>query len=132
MLCGGNKLEYCGGANRLNTYQSNATATSSGVSSSAASTVASSSTAPTPSGPVIVPGNVNFQYAGCYVEPANTRALSTLVTAGDQMTIELCLGSCAQYAYAGVEYARYDDSALLLMWDGELTIAIASAGVATP
>ncbi len=112
MLCGGNKLEYCGGSNRLNMYQSNATASSSIPASSSvagtsvASSVASSSAAPTPTGPVIVPGNVNFLYTGCYVEPLNTRALSTLVAANNQMTVELCLGSCAQYTYAGIEYAR--------------------------
>ena len=99
MTCSGNKSEYCGGPNRLSFY------TASGAPSGT-TTSSTSSAKPSPTGPIIVPGNSNFTYTGCYVEPANSRALSTLAASNQQMTVETCLFACSQYTYAGLEYRR--------------------------
>ncbi|KAL8920259.1 MAG: hypothetical protein Q9172_004572 [Xanthocarpia lactea] len=72
------------------------------TSTSRTSTSTSSST----SGPTIVPGNANFTYTGCYTEATSGRALSKLVKADSTMTVDMCLGLCYQYKYAGIEYGR--------------------------
>ena len=89
MTCGGDALEYCGGPNRLNFYTANGY-----------------TPPPTPPSPIIIPGDANFTYIGCYVEPSNSRALSNLVLNNAQMTVELCLSACSQYTYVGLEYSR--------------------------
>jgi hypothetical protein len=47
-------------------------------------------------------------YQSCFMEPMGVRALSNLVKADDDMTINMCLAACsdANYAYAGLEYGR--------------------------
>ncbi|KAI9716656.1 MAG: hypothetical protein M1812_005194 [Candelaria pacifica] len=75
-------------------------------SNSTTSTSTSTSASPTPTGPIVVQGNVNFTYSACYVEPKTGRALSKLVVANDSMTVEACLSTCYNYAYAGLEYGR--------------------------
>src|ERR1700739_4329555 len=72
---------------------------------STTSTATSSSA--TPTSPIHVPGNINFTLLGCYNEPSGGRALSTLALATDLMTVELCLSTCWNYKYVGVEYSRY-------------------------
>ena len=112
MLCGGSSSEYCGGSNRLNLYQANATAitpTSSSSSSTAtvtSTTVASTTSATSTPTPVIVPGNTNFTYAHCYIDSPGSRVLPYEVLAADNMTVEYCLSNCYQYAFAALEYGR--------------------------
>ncbi|KAL8708971.1 MAG: hypothetical protein Q9220_006179 [cf. Caloplaca sp. 1 TL-2023] len=94
------------------TVTSSATTTSATSSSttsqsnSVSTTATTSSTSSQTSGPTIVPGNVNFTYTGCYTEASSGRALPNLVAANNSMTIEVCLSSCYQYQYAGVEYGQ--------------------------
>ena len=109
MTCSGNSSEYCGGPNRLNFYTVNGAAPGTiTVSTTSPGTITSPTTnsVSTPIGPIIVTGDANFTYLGCYVEPASSRALSTLVLDKPQMTVEICLSACSQYTYAGLEYRR--------------------------
>jgi len=123
MLCGGTSTEYCGGPNRLNFYQANATAISPSSSSSATVTSttlapSSSSSSSSPSSPssttsatstptpIIVRGNTNFTYTHCYLDSPGARTLPFEVLATDNMTVEYCLSNCYMYAYAALEYGR--------------------------
>ena len=66
------------------------------------------STRPLPTAkPTVVPGDKNYTYVGCVLEPEDTRALHHMY-GSDSMTVDMCLGLCSQgnYAYAGVEYGR--------------------------
>jgi WSC domain len=48
-----------------------------------------------------------YTYLGCWAEPSNVRALTTVSYASDSMTLEYCAGYCAGiYKYLGVEYGR--------------------------
>ncbi|KAH8789407.1 WSC domain-containing protein [Hyaloscypha sp. PMI_1271] len=48
-----------------------------------------------------------YTYVGCWAEPSNVRALTTVFYASDSMTLEYCAGYCAGvYKYWGVEYGR--------------------------
>lgn len=85
------------------TVQSISTSSTSASSSSSST----SSAQPTPTGPFVSQGNVNFTYYSCVSEPSSGRLLSTQVeNNGTYMTIEKCLSNCYNYAYAGVEYGR--------------------------
>ena len=106
MTCSGNSSEYCGGPNRLNFYTANSAKSLGSTTRVAATTSSTISPVSTPTDPIIIPGDANFTYLGCYVEPANSRALSTLVLDKPQMTVEICLSACSQYIYAGLEYRR--------------------------
>lgn len=53
-----------------------------------------------------MPGNANYTLAGCYAEPTGARALTNLELASDSMTVELCLSTCSQYRFVGIEFAR--------------------------
>ncbi|KAG5914728.1 hypothetical protein E4U53_004607, partial [Claviceps sorghi] len=57
-------------------------------------------------GPVISNGNANFTYLACISEPSRGRILATQLLNHVNMTIDMCLRACWQYAYAGVEYHR--------------------------
>ncbi|KAG6007584.1 hypothetical protein E4U21_005782 [Claviceps maximensis] len=57
-------------------------------------------------GPVISNGNVNFTYLGCFTEPSRGRLLPAQILNHVNMTINMCLQTCWQYTYAGVEYHR--------------------------
>ncbi|KUJ23286.1 WSC-domain-containing protein [Mollisia scopiformis] len=83
---------------------SNTVSTSASGSSTLSSTSSSASTKPT--GPAIVKNAGNFAYIGCYTEATNARALTGLVYANDNMTIEICAATCATFTYFGVEYHR--------------------------
>ncbi|KAI9892350.1 MAG: hypothetical protein M1814_001551 [Vezdaea aestivalis] len=134
--CAANKLQYCGAGSRLQLYSvspttsSSASSTASSTSSSSSSTssiisssssassstssssssvsssVSSSSAQPSPTGPVINPGNVNFAYQSCLLEPDTGRALGKNVVSNNSMTVQICLDTCPQYQYAGLEYGR--------------------------
>ena len=93
MTCDGDTSEYCGGPNRLNTYQYNAT-------------LASASPTPTPTGPITVEAGVGFSYLGCYSDSVSSRALTGLSNPGSasQNTVEQCAAECIGFAYFGVEY----------------------------
>lgn len=120
MTCDGNTGEYCGGPNRLNTYQYNAslasassavpTATGSAtltISTTASTSATTSSTAvPTPTGPTTVQKGVGFSYLGCYSDSVNSRALVGLSNPGvaSQNDVEQCASECTAFTYFGVEY----------------------------
>jgi hypothetical protein len=57
--------------------------------------------------PTVVPGDKNYKYVGCVLEPEDTRALHHMY-GSDSMTVEICLDLCSQgdYAHAGIEYGR--------------------------
>ena len=120
MTCDGNTSEYCGGPNRLNTYQYNASLASASsavptitgsatlaLSGTSSAMVASSSTAaPTPTGPITVQKGAGFSYLGCYSDSVNSRALTGLANPGvaSQNNIEQCASECTAFTYFGVEY----------------------------
>ncbi|KAL8727802.1 MAG: hypothetical protein Q9166_005794 [cf. Caloplaca sp. 2 TL-2023] len=85
------------------------TSSSSKLTSSSLTSTSKTSTSITSSatsGPTIVQSNANFTYTGCYTEASSGRALTKLVKADDKMTVDMCLGLCYMYQYAGVEYGR--------------------------
>ena len=120
MTCDGNTNEYCGGPNRLNLYQYNASLTSASsavptvtgtatlaISGTASTTSTVSSTvAPTPTGPITVQKGVGFSYLGCYSDSVNSRALVGLTNPGVaiQNDVEKCASECTAFTYFGVEY----------------------------
>ncbi|OAA49482.1 Carbohydrate-binding WSC [Metarhizium rileyi] len=97
---------------QLPTHTSTSTTSSLTTSYDTSSTVSSStktsttSTTPTPTGPVISDGNANFTFYACVSEPSNGRLLKSQVLNAKNMTIEMCLGNCNKYRYAGVEYGQ--------------------------
>ncbi|KAL8776823.1 MAG: hypothetical protein Q9194_002912, partial [Teloschistes cf. exilis] len=98
MLCGGNQTEYCGGPNRLEMYQLNA---SLPVPSGTPITPT------TPGGPTNVPSIGAYSYLGCYTEGTNGRALTGKQNpvGGATLTNELCAAACQGYTYFGTEYS---------------------------
>ncbi|KAI9785690.1 MAG: hypothetical protein M1839_008707 [Geoglossum umbratile] len=106
MVCPGNTLEFCGAGNRLQMYKAAPSSSTSTTTNTAATTSTSTTSSATPTGPIVVPGNVNFTFIGCYTEAKNTRALSQRTYANDSMTVPSCLSFCSSYTYAGLEYAR--------------------------
>lgn len=99
MLCGGNQTEYCGGANRLDMYQLNA-------SLPVPTGTPTNPTTPT-GGPTNAPSIDAYGYLGCYTEGTNGRALSGKLNpvAGATLTNELCAAACQGYTYFGTEYS---------------------------
>lgn len=47
-----------------------------------------------------------YSYYGCQTEATTGRALNSLTYASNNMTLELCIATCASFTYAGVEYGR--------------------------
>lgn len=91
----------------------------SGGSSGSSTSVSSSSVAsssittsvlpsPTPTGPVVNPGNGNYSYVACYADGATKAITSNTIFASDTMTVAVCLVFCKSKGstYAGIEY-RY-------------------------
>ncbi|KAL0929910.1 WSC domain-containing protein-like protein 5 [Colletotrichum truncatum] len=78
--CPGNPSQKCGAGNRLNMYSCSVTATQ--------------------------PLLTTYSTRGCYVEPQNGRALASLSTRADDMTVEKCATFCgtAGYPLFGLEY----------------------------
>jgi hypothetical protein len=85
--CAGDKSEYCGAANRLNTYFS----------------PASDKVNKDPASPILIG---NYSYYGCILD--NPRMLSSKILASDDMTVESCidLADANGYMFAGLEYGR--------------------------
>ncbi|KAL8688550.1 MAG: hypothetical protein Q9218_005568, partial [Villophora microphyllina] len=98
MLCGGDQTEYCGGADRIEMYQLNA---SLPVPSGTPTTPT------TPGGPTNVPSIGAYNYLGCYTEGTNGRALTGKLNpvGGATLTNELCAAACQGYTYFGTEYS---------------------------
>ncbi|KAI9864385.1 MAG: hypothetical protein M1813_003305 [Trichoglossum hirsutum] len=63
-------------------------------------------------GPIVNPGDGQFNSLGCYTEATTGRALSKLGVATDTLTITSCFAACAGYQYAGAEYGRECKSSL--------------------
>ncbi|KAL9029704.1 MAG: hypothetical protein Q9196_002082, partial [Gyalolechia fulgens] len=110
MFCDGDKLEYCGGPNRLSTYKTHSSLT---ISSSGTTTTTTSGTpsdisaATTPTGPITLQSLAGYTYLGCYSEATNNRALSDLQNpiAAANVSVRACSAACSKYAYFGVEYS---------------------------
>lgn len=89
------------------------------------STSTSTSAKPTPTGPIVDPGNKNFTYYSCVAEPSAGRLLGDQIfNNGTHMTIDKCLERCWDFNYAGVEYGRE-------CWCGDKLDFVGNAG-ATP
>ncbi|KAM3075160.1 hypothetical protein ACMFMF_005839 [Clarireedia jacksonii] len=102
-LCTGNLSEYCGGTNRLDIYNyNNATITSDPTTTSSTANTLTSSTVP----PSIQQTVGAYNYYGCRTEGVDTRALSSKVSADNNMSLEVCEASCVGYTYFGTEYSR--------------------------
>jgi hypothetical protein len=80
--CPGNPTENCGAGNRLDMY------------------TRAADIAPTTTSAVV------YSYQGCYSEPSSGRALASLQTGGQDMTVEKCAAFCgdAGYSLFGLEY----------------------------
>lgn len=131
MTCNDNSTEYCGGPNRLNVYKlDTAIITTASISVSTATTtnppeetlttfattttldtttatapITVSTGSPTPTGPVVNPGQHGYSSAGCYTEATDARALANYIET-DKKTVGDCLETCStsHYVYAGLEY----------------------------
>ncbi|KAH8801571.1 heme peroxidase [Xylogone sp. PMI_703] len=127
--CPGDSSEFCGAGNRLDMYKLSSavsstssstssatkttttqkpttittTTTKSTISTTKATTTSSASASPTLG---IVKSVGPWNYAGCYTEGTNTRALGAAFYPSDTQTIESCVASCKGYLYAGAEYGR--------------------------
>ncbi|KAK7425150.1 hypothetical protein QQX98_000064 [Neonectria punicea] len=80
---------------------STTTSTKTTDSTTTTSTTTSATKSATPS---IFEGNKNFTNYSCISEPSNGRLLGKQVVNDNKMTIKMCLESCYDYKYAGVEY----------------------------
>ena len=87
MPCSGNALQYCGGPNRIELYQTDAPAAG-------------------PVQPATVASGA-WTFYQCVTEAAGgVRALAADSYAADNMTLESCAAFCAAYQYFGTEYGR--------------------------
>lgn len=107
MTCNGNATEYCGGPNRLSTYQKNSTLSASTSTSASATAATSTSAIPSATGPITVQNLAGYSYLGCYSEATAGRALTGFANPipGNTVTVEACAKGCAQFTYFGVEYS---------------------------
>ncbi|CAK7205222.1 hypothetical protein SEUCBS139899_007989 [Sporothrix eucalyptigena] len=54
--------------------------------------------------PVVAQGNANFTIVNCFQEPSSGHLLSDLIAQNStSMTVQMCLGFCDPYVYAGLE-----------------------------
>ncbi|KAM4065728.1 WSC domain-containing protein [Hirsutella rhossiliensis] len=109
--CAGDASEYCGAGNRIQLYKIGATPSPSTAPDTSSTGSGSSKGLPdTPtvtSSPIVWPGNANFTFYSCVLEPSNGRLLELQVLDdGKNMTIDRCLRKCWSYSWAGVEYGR--------------------------
>ncbi|KAK0382968.1 hypothetical protein NLU13_8884 [Sarocladium strictum] len=89
---------------KTETTTSTSSVTERSVSSS---TRTSTSASVSPTAPIIDPGNGNFTFYSCAVEPSSGRLLTRQIyNDGDDMTIQSCLERCWNYKWVGVEYGR--------------------------
>ncbi|KXX74595.1 putative fungistatic metabolite [Madurella mycetomatis] len=86
MACTGNPYQYCGGANRLELYETDDVTAPAG-----------------PSQPVTVG---TWTFYGCMTEATAARALGSDSFAADILTLEDCAEFCAGYQYFGAEFGR--------------------------
>ncbi|EMC92658.1 hypothetical protein BAUCODRAFT_114446 [Baudoinia panamericana UAMH 10762] len=100
MACAGTVNEMCGGPDRLNVYQYNASALPATSTSSSATGTATSGSDNDNNG-----GNDN---AGCYTEGNGGRAFSNQMPDNDTMTVESCIQQCSDLGYtiAAMEYSH--------------------------
>lgn len=91
VACAGQTSENCGGSSKLSLYRNAAL---------------------TPARPILTKG---WSAAGCLAKPASSHNLGAFVTTSTSMTIEKCVGVCAQrnFTLAGLESAVSD---LYTMW----------------
>ncbi|PHH77524.1 hypothetical protein CDD82_3479 [Ophiocordyceps australis] len=121
--CAGDASEYCGGSQRLQLYRRPSVTTPPiplPTNSSSGQPPPTSSLSVPPTGPIVWPGNAQFDFYSCVSEPSKGRLLaSQVLNDGDNMTVERCLEACDSYEWAGVEYGREcwcDDK---LNWAGD-------------
>lgn len=93
---------------------SSTTSSSISLSKTSKSTSTSSSAQPASSATVVAQATLGFRYSGCYIEPANGKAMTKLA-ANDSMSVEFCIAEArarlsakpaTTYRYIGVEYGR--------------------------
>ncbi|CAK7234763.1 hypothetical protein SBRCBS47491_009059 [Sporothrix bragantina] len=91
-------------------FSSSTPSTSSVPTSSVKSATSSSSSgnSPVPSDglnqPVVAQGNANFTIVNCFQEPSSGHLLSDFIVQNStSMTVEMCVGLCDTYVYAGLE-----------------------------
>lgn len=96
--------------NGTSSVSSSAPTSTSSVSDSSSVVVSSSSSsaAPTPTGPVVNPGNADYTYLGCYADGLTKAINPNVKYANNSMTVKVCLDYCKSKGttYAGIEY-RY-------------------------
>jgi hypothetical protein len=105
MVCAGNQYEYCGAGNRLNVYVKNGTVISTASSLSSPASATGSTTTPTQTSAAIgIP--VGWNYAGCYSEGINGRALNHQQPDSQTNSVENCINTCVGlgYSVAGLEF----------------------------
>jgi hypothetical protein len=85
MTCTGNPLQYCGGPNRLELYETN-------------------TTAPDPTSQPATVGTWTFY--SCMTEASAGRALASQTFAADTLILEDCAEFCTGYQYFGAEFGR--------------------------
>jgi len=85
MVCAGNQSEYCGGPNEVMVYNN---------------------TAYQPPFPSVIGQTLgNAEFLGCASEGNGIRALGSLSTSSNSMTIQACATYCSSYLLFGVEYS---------------------------
>lgn len=62
-------------------------------------------TEPTLRAPAVLQLIDNYNYAGCYTEGSNGRALGASSNTSENMTVENCAAFCKGFKYFGIEYA---------------------------
>ncbi|KAJ9132986.1 WSC-domain-containing protein [Pleurostoma richardsiae] len=89
MDCTGDEWQICGGSDRLNMYEMNASVYTAAFV------------------PNVYPGDSLFESLGCYTEATGGRALrSKSYTSSTNMTAQNCEKYCAAYDYFGVEWSQ--------------------------
>ncbi|KAK4103952.1 heme peroxidase [Parathielavia hyrcaniae] len=94
MTCSGNPLQFCGGPNRLELYETDEVADSGEGGGEGQQ----------PEQPETVEGGWTFYE--CMTEANGPRALGGKTWADDGMTLEACATFCEGFAYFGAEYGR--------------------------
>ncbi|PMD41128.1 WSC-domain-containing protein, partial [Hyaloscypha variabilis F] len=73
-------------------------------------TSTSTTTSAKATGPTNLATIGTYSYVGCYIESTTGHALSALIYANNNMTIEICYATCSalpgNYSWFGVEYHR--------------------------
>ncbi|KAH0556915.1 hypothetical protein GP486_005298 [Trichoglossum hirsutum] len=90
------------------TSTSSSSTSISSNASTTSTTTTSSSASPTPTGPIVNPGNSDYSSIGCYGDGLTKSINPSTKYANDSMTVEICLQFCKSKGttYAGIEYRR--------------------------